>query len=477
MKRRALAMITLAALLATATPAGALTRLEIVSRAQRWVELGVPYSQSSRFEGYRQDCSGMASMAWTLPMPGASTRTLAPYGTLISRDDLQPGDMLLKYDYHAVIFYKWANAQHTSYWTLEQSSSAGHAVARLTPYPYWSQQAAGFSAYRPDQVTEVDDYGTYVTSVAGADRYATAFAASRRAFADGSADSVVVCSGENWPDALGGSALAGAVEGPILLTPAATVPGALATEIARLGAHNVVIVGGASAVSTGVAEAIEDMPGVGSVTRIGGKNRYETAALVARETVRVRKAGGLSYDGGVYIATGGSFPDALGAATAAAYTGRPVLLSLYSTIPTDTAEAIEAIGARDAWITGGTAALSPAVESQLADAGIDESVRLAGKDRYETALLLAEHAVDEGLSWDGLGIATGSSFADALAGAVMQARLGSALVLTPSQHLDPSTDAAIRGNLDRIETTTVFGGDAAVSRLARRQIRWIMDEP
>jgi len=55
------------------------------------------------------------------------------------------------------------------------------------------------------------------TSIAGANRYATAVAVSKKAFPAG-ADAVVIATGENWPDALGGSALAGALGGPILLT-------------------------------------------------------------------------------------------------------------------------------------------------------------------------------------------------------------------------------------------------------------------
>lgn len=475
MRYRALIMMTLAIALATASPAVALTRLEIISRAQRWADLEVPYSQASTFEGYRQDCSGMASMAWRLAAPGASTRTLAPYGTRISRDDLQPGDMLLKYDYHAAIFYKWANSEHTWYWTLEQSSSAGHAVSRMTQYPYWSVD--GFSAYRPNTLTEVDDYDAYITPIAGSDRYETAFAASRAAFAAGSAETAVVCSGENWPDALGGSALAGAVDGPILLTPGSHVPSGLATELTRLGTTKVVIAGGASVVSTGVADAIAVMPGVSSVTRIGGEDRYETAALIAQETVSALDDASRPYDGGIYVATGESFPDALGAATPAAYTGRPVLLSPRATLPTVTAEAIRAIGASTAYIAGGPSALDANVESQLLATGLEDTTRIAGSDRYRTALMLAQHGVDEGLNWEGVGIATGTGFADALAGAVMQARLGSVLVLTPTEHLAPSADAAIRDHLDEVQTATVFGGEAAVSQLARRQIRWIIDEP
>ena len=51
------------------------------------------------------------------------------YPREVSLDELQPGDMLLKYDYHANIFYKWADSEHTWYWALEQSASSSLAVA------------------------------------------------------------------------------------------------------------------------------------------------------------------------------------------------------------------------------------------------------------------------------------------------------------------------------------------------------------
>jgi hypothetical protein len=99
-------VLALALILGLPSAAQAITRAEVLSRAERWVELEVPYSQTAYYWGYRTDCSGMASMAWRLPM-SYSTRSLRASGYLvpIHRDQLQPGDMLLKYDYHAAIFY------------------------------------------------------------------------------------------------------------------------------------------------------------------------------------------------------------------------------------------------------------------------------------------------------------------------------------------------------------------------------------
>lgn len=468
------AALGIAMTLATVSSAGAITRAEIVSRAQRWVTLEVPYSQTSHFESYRQDCSGMTSMAWRLDQ-SYSTRTLAPSGVVIGRDELQPGDMLLKYDYHAAIFEQWANADHTWYWALEQSGTRGHAVRRLTMYPYWSH--AGFSAYRHKSIDEVDDYADHVLEVAGPERYSTALAASRLAFEAGSATCAVICSGATWPDALGGSALAGALGGPVLLVAPNAVPSQLPAELARLGVTDVTIVGGTGAVSEGVAGALDALPNV-SVRRIGGVDRYQTAALVASATIAAR--GGVTTETPappVYLATGTDFADALGASAVAAYTGSPVLLSRPETLSPSAAQFVTGASISQVYVAGGTGALSTTVTAGLAELGVDDVQRFAGINRYATSLLLAKHGVELGLAWDDVAIATGTGFADALAGGVMQARRGSVLVLTPPDRLAPAPDWAVRENGDAIERVTVLGGTGAVKPIVRRQVRWILDPP
>ena len=467
------AILAFILLAASVQPAFGLTRDEVIGRAQRWVDLGVSYSQVHEFESYRQDCSGMVSMAWRLDR-SYSSRTLEPHGIRISRDELQPGDMLLKYDYHANIFYKWANAEHTWYWALEQSGSVGHAVNRLTRYPYWDKEDV--YAYRSRVITEVNDYGPYITPVAGSDRYATAVAASRLAFTDGTATRTVICSGETWPDALGGSALAGALDGPILLVRRTSLPGTVAEELARLGTTEVTIIGGVGAVDPVVAEALAALPGI-SVRRIGGADRYETAAMVASETVAAQVGSATPFDRTVYIATGATFADALGAAPVAAYTGRPILLSRPNTLPSVTAETIRSLEASTALVAGGEGALDSTVTAALEDAGATSIERFAGANRYETSLLLAKHGADEGLAWDDIAIATGTGFADALAGGVMQAKRGSMVVLTPPNRLAPAPDWAVREHVADIEKVTVLGGEGAVEPIVRRQLRWILDEP
>jgi len=107
---------------------------------------------------------------------------------------------------------------------------------------YWAADAAGneservtvtFTVVPPDLLTTPPAEG--VIRLLGDDRYGTAVRASLEAFPDG-ATSVVIASGQDWPDALGGSALAGVVDGPLLLTREGTLPAEVREEIVRLGA-------------------------------------------------------------------------------------------------------------------------------------------------------------------------------------------------------------------------------------------------
>jgi putative cell wall-binding protein len=347
-------------------------------------------------------------------------------------------------------------------------------VSRLTPFPYWGH--SGFSAYRPRDVEEIDDYDPYIQPVAGSNRYATAVAASKLVTASVTSTYAVLCSGENWPDALGGSALAGALDGPVLLASRDRLPGDVARELQRLRVQNVKIIGGEAALSADVEAAVDRLSGV-SVERISGRDRYDTAGAVAEATVDALGARGLGYDGAFYLATGESYPDALGAATVAAHAGRPILLSQPTTMPATTARTMRSIEATMAYIAGGTVAISRSVEASLTAFGVQETERIAGSDRYVTALRLAQHGAAEGLAWNDVALATGDGFADALAGAVTQARRGSPLVLTPSDRLCVAADWAVREHQDVVDRVTIYGGEAAVHPIVRRQIRWMMDEP
>jgi hypothetical protein len=117
------------------------TRARIIDRARTWIDARVPYSMDEYWrDGYRQDCSGFVSMAWSLP-GNEWTGSLDSFGVRISRDQLQPGDMLLFHNpdnpekgSHVVIFGGWTDYTHTYYVAYEQTPP--RARKRSTPYAY-----------------------------------------------------------------------------------------------------------------------------------------------------------------------------------------------------------------------------------------------------------------------------------------------------------------------------------------------------
>ncbi len=310
--------------------------------------------------------------------------------------------------------------------------------------------------------------GVTVTEIAGANRIETAIRVSQEAFADGEASTVIIATAYNWPDALGGAALAGALDAPILLTDPKTLPGALTGEIARLGATKAIVLGGTGAVSAAVETTLKSILGTGNVDRISGADRYETSRKTAAAAVSALNADPGGYDGTAFLATGMTFPDALGASPLAAAKGWPIYLVDPRGVDAATASAMKAAGVSHAVVLGGVGAVPATIQSAVASAVSCSTERIDGKDRYETAAKVASYGVNEcGLGWSRVAIATGADFPDALAGGVLQGRCGSVMLLTPGTGLDASARAALTANKGTISEVRFLGGTGAVSTSVR----------
>ncbi|MEV5877924.1 peptidoglycan-binding protein [Streptomyces sp. NPDC052101] len=143
----------------------AATRAQIINRAKTWVAARVPYTMN-RFwsDGYRQDCSGYVSMAWGLP-GNEWTGSLYRYAVKITKDQLQPGDILLYHNRanpqrgsHVVIFGGWTDYTHKAYTVYEQTPP--HTRRKTAPYPYWSH-ADKYIPYRYKGVTSDSGGGAH----------------------------------------------------------------------------------------------------------------------------------------------------------------------------------------------------------------------------------------------------------------------------------------------------------------------------
>eukprot|EP01117_Protostelium_nocturnum_P001814 TRINITY_DN1228_c0_g1_i1.p1 TRINITY_DN1228_c0_g1~~TRINITY_DN1228_c0_g1_i1.p1 ORF type:complete len:151 (+),score=40.63 TRINITY_DN1228_c0_g1_i1:234-686(+) len=135
---------------------GAISRKEIMARAQVWVDQHIPYSQSKTHDGWRTDCSGFVSMCWKLNKPGLTTRTLPGVSYSISKEELKPGDCLLNPGDHVILFGGWENESKTHYYAFEEVNTKLGTKKRLIPYPYWSDASPQkFHPRRYKNVTDV----------------------------------------------------------------------------------------------------------------------------------------------------------------------------------------------------------------------------------------------------------------------------------------------------------------------------------
>ena len=282
-----------------------------------------------------------------------------------------------------------------------------------------------------------------VVRLAGADRYETAVAVSAH-YAPG-LETVFLATGGDFPDALTGSAVAGSLDSPVLLTRPDRLVRATGDELRRLQPDRVVVLGGAGAISDDVLQDVADATGAG-VERWSGKDRYATAAVIS---------GHVDSADLVYVATGADFPDALAASARAGALDAPVLLVRQDRVPRATIAELERLSPTTIRVLGGEAAISAEVATTLGGYGTVE--RVAGGDRYETAALISgDHPTAQSAF-----VANGTAWPDAVTAAALAGRRGAPLLLVKQDAVPDVTWE----ELDRLdpETVAVLGGEAVVA--------------
>ncbi len=198
--------------------------------------------------------------------------------------------------------------------------------------------------------------------------------------------------------------------------------------------------------------------GVGDAVRLSGTDRYATSAAASRSSFTTSTA--------VVIASGANFPDALSAAGLAGALGAPVLLVPPTAAADDARMAalyseITRLGAKDAYVIGGSSAVGDAVYSQI-ESWVASLERIPGSTRYETARNVALK-IDEinGSASTAAFVVRGDSFADALAVSPFAYSQAMPILLTPSGTLDGFS----KSYLDTYNIAGVYiaGGTGAVS--------------
>lgn len=296
---------------------------------------------------------------------------------------------------------------------------------------------------------------------AGTDRYSTSALISQDQFSPG-VPVVYLANGANFPDALSAGPAAALEGGPLLLTPATSLPAVIAAELDRLNPTDIVIVGGTGAVSDAVKSAAAAYS-TNTPIRLGGASRYETSRLIAQRMLNE----GLATGESLWVATGSNFPDALSAGAAAASQGVPILLVNGAASSLDAATATfidDTLQSDRVYVAGGTGVVSEGIRLGIqALASTGTVTREGGADRFATSLEINQAAYP--LIASEVFLAYGFNFPDALSGSVIAGVRGGPLYIT-------QTACVSTGIMNHIldlgpAKVTVFGGTAIVSNNAR----------
>ncbi len=312
------------------------------------------------------------------------------------------------------------------------------------------------------------------TRLSGETRYGTMQAIASEGWS-GKSVRIILASGENFPDALSASALSSVMEAPVILTSSDSLSPEAASEIERIaiGDHGagVIVLGGEAAIPESVVNQVKQISNVADVKRVSGETRIETGLAVYQE-------GHGSWGDTAIVASVDGYADALSIGPFAAYNRAPIFGARNGVITDEEVQAIKDGGFTKIVVMGGDASVNfDALKAQLGD-GL-QYTRLAGQTRYETSAETvtwettgvgdeATFAPNRLLIYDGMAVAGGENFPDALSSINVLGNEGSVLLLVDETYpwnaeiTKANIDSLVAANKGSIYHGYVLGGQVAV---------------
>ena len=290
-----------------------------------------------------------------------------------------------------------------------------------------------------------------VGRIGGKDRIDTSIEIARKTY-QGKIKNVILATAYNFPDALTGSVLAYDKDAPILLvgTTEEEENRVLNFIIEKMDKEGkVFLLGGTGVVTEEMSSKIK-ASGFLNITRLGGKDRYETALKIA-EYLNVKEGTP------IIIASGENYPDALSVSSIAAVKKYPILLVKNNEIIEEVIKKIKEVAPANIYIIGEKGVISKSVEDKINKEKFS-SIRIGGSDRYETSAEIAKYFSSKALNTC---ITTGLNFPDAIAGSLYAAKNDASILLVNTVITD-SVKAYLKNSIKN--NVTIFGGVGAVSR-------------
>lgn len=195
------------------------------------------------------------------------------------------------------------------------------------------------------------------------------------------------------------------------------------------------------------------------VVRHGGAGRTATAAAASGATATAAET--------VVLARADDYADALTGGPLATFLEAPLLLTGSDGLDEAAAGRIAQLGAREAVLLGGSAALGPQVDADLRDLGLDVR-RVAGENRFATAaaVMAALPETDEVFLAEGAHPDSTRGWPDALSASGLAALEEKPVLLVTSGSLPPETAERLNG-----VTATLVGGRAAIGDAVEKEVR------
>ena len=310
------------------------------------------------------------------------------------------------------------------------------------------------------EVKALNSSGEIIPSrLAGKNRYESAAQISKEQFTN--AKKVIVVNSQKYADALSATTLSDG-KYSILYTEKNSLPTATRNEIQRLNPVEVYLLGGKQSISKGIEIILKKY--ANKVTRVAGRNRYETSAKVAA----------MSKKKNVVIASGENFSDPLYASSYAYSNNAKILLSSGKTLSKETRDYLlrNKSNLGNVTVVGGGKSISSATVRYIQSVTGKNVGRIRGRNRYEGSVKVANS-----MNKKKVFIASGEDFADALAISPLAQKLNAPILLSSKGKLDTSVIAFLNNFKRSIKDVFIVGGYRTIDNNVYRTVKNVLAKP
>ena len=297
-----------------------------------------------------------------------------------------------------------------------------------------------------------------VQRISGENRVQTAIEVSKKMFKEGT-NKVVLANQDNYSDVLTAAPFAKANNASLLYVSSNSISKEVMSEIARLKAKEITIIGGEKSVDEGLKKELEKRNF--KVDRLSGADRYKTSAQIAAKLIDDKTTT-------LEIASGENYADALSLNNAAEKDKAPILLVRVNAIDKSVEDVIKSSKASLINIAGREKSVSESTKANIKKISNATVNRIGGADRYETSILLAKYSGAKEV----VVVASGENFADALVAAPFSAKQKGAILLTNKDKLGQNAEQFIKDT--KFNKSYVIGGEKSVSEDVINQLTSII---